>query len=712
LQHAHQRGVLHRDVKPSNILLGSDGQPMLLDFNLAQSDSSEQAHASLGGTVAYMSPEHLRALAARDPALARAVDQRSDVYALGMVLFEVLAGRSPFDQSASYTPLPVLIEAMALERGRTVPSLRAVRPDVPWSLESILRRCLAPNPDQRYQQAEDLAEDLRRFLDDQPLRHAPELSQVERLRKWARRHPRVTSAAPICATAALLLLGAGLALATVGSSLTETRRDLDEVHAQDRKRSFEKGAARALFLVNTTHELEDHLRQGRTVCEETLGLYGVLDRPDWERHPDWVRLAADDRVRLAADARELVLLLAGARVRLAPDDRDTLKDALALLDLAEAIAGLPPCRALWEDRAAYREQLGDATGAKQARTRARDVEPHSARDFYLLAMTCARDGRYSPAIGYLDEALRRDPRHYWSWVQRGLCHQGKGDPVLAAADFGVCVGLEPGFAWGHFNRAYALAQSGRKAEAIADYGSALRCDPELLPAYLNRGLLRLEAGDAAAALTDFQHLLDRGRDDAAFHSWRGVALERLGRPNEADVAFEAARARAAGGPVALRARLLCVHGFAVAGRAPDKARSAFDAALAAERDNPQALYGRAMLLEREQKWDEALASYNRALVVSPDFVEARRFRAVLLARLKRFPEAEKEVREVLRREPDSGAARYAAACVSALASRQNASEADRAIELLRQAFALNYGRDKVVGDRDLDPVRDHPGFPK
>src|SRR5260370_41090346 len=173
LQHAHQRGVLHRDIKPSNILLGGDGQPMLLDFNLSLSADGwggEQAQASLGGTVAYRPPEHLRALASRDPALARMVDQRSDIYALGMVLLEMLAGRRPFDNNASYAPLPVLVEAMAVERGRGSPSLRAVRPDAPWGLESVLRRCLDPDPESRYRHAEELAEDLRRLLDDRPLR--------------------------------------------------------------------------------------------------------------------------------------------------------------------------------------------------------------------------------------------------------------------------------------------------------------------------------------------------------------------------------------------------------------------------------------------------------------------------------------------------------------------------------------------------------------
>jgi tetratricopeptide (TPR) repeat protein len=717
LHHAHQRGVLHRDIKPSNILLGGDGQPMLLDFNLSLSDAGEQAQASLGGTVAYMSPEHLRALASRDPALARTVDQRSDIYALGMVLFEMLAGHRPFDNNASYAPMPVLVEAMALERGRGSPSLRAVRPDVSWGLESVLRRCLDPDPECRYRQAEELAEDLRRLLDDRPLRHAPELSRAERLHKWARRHPRVTSAAPACAAALLLLFGAAVALTAVRSSLVDTQAQLGVAHAQDVKRDFEKGSERALFLLNTTNDLEDHLRQGLTVSEETLGHYGVLDRLDWEVHPDWQRLGDDDRRRLVADVRELLVLLAGARVRLAPHDHDTLTAALAVLDMAEAVPGLEPCRALWEDRAAYYRELGDATAATRARAAADKIEPKTARDYYLLGMTFARERRYAEAVTQLNEALRLNPRDYWACMQRGLCHQENNDPVLAAADFGACVGLEPDFAWGYFNRGYALSRCGRRTEALAEYTSALRCDADLLPAYLNRGLLRLEAAVgpgsetlAQQALDDFQQVVNRGRDDAALHSGRGVALERLSRHAEADVAFALAQRRAAGAPPAARIRLLWVYGFAVAARLPDDAREAFETVLTTEPHNAQALYGCGMLLMARGRSTEALSYFDRAVAAPGDVTEARRFRAILLARLGRFAKADVEMQKCLDADPSSGAIQYAAACVAALSAREDPREVARAVEFLREAFKLHYGRDQAATDPDLTNVRGNPEF--
>jgi serine/threonine protein kinase len=456
LQHAHQRGVLHHDVKPSNILLGADGQPMLLDFNVSQNLRREQAQVkvTVGGTVAYMAPEHLRAFCGAEA--DGDVDHRADVYSLGIVLYEMLVGGKPFDQTGSYSPVLSQMTAMALERSRHLPSLRQHRPDVPWSLESIFRTCLAPDRDRRYRQAEHLAEDLGRFLDDRPLRHAPELSRVERVRKWTRRHPRLTSSAAVALAAALLLGAAGAGLASVRGHLADTRQELQTTRAREIARSYEAGTVRALCLVNTVTDVQEHFARGVEVCERTLALYHVLDRDDWQEAPDWRRLDADQRQRLAEDTRELLLALAWGRVRTRSGDRGGLREALALTERADAIAGLGPSRALWEGRAWFLERLGEAGQARAARDRAAALEPVGARDHYLLATTYARSGRYADAVRHLDRALALNPSHYWSAVQRGICHQELGQYTLAAGDFGRCIGLWPEFAWGYFNRGCVL----------------------------------------------------------------------------------------------------------------------------------------------------------------------------------------------------------------------------------------------------------------
>ena len=190
LDHAHSRGLLHRDLKPANILIAADGTPMLLDFNLAAETEPERdgdpgegrAHrAMLGGTLPYMSPEHLDALDPDGSTTPEEVDERSDLYALGLILFEMIAGEPPFAElPAGLTPLETIRFMIEDRRRRPVPSLRARCPDVPWSLDALTCQCLDPDPDRRHRSAHELSEDLRRFLENLPMKHCPEPSLRER----------------------------------------------------------------------------------------------------------------------------------------------------------------------------------------------------------------------------------------------------------------------------------------------------------------------------------------------------------------------------------------------------------------------------------------------------------------------------------------------------------------------------------------------------
>jgi serine/threonine protein kinase/Flp pilus assembly protein TadD len=718
LHHAHERGILHRDIKPSNVLIGADGQPLLLDFNLSTDvkEARTRESAALGGTVAYMAPEHLGAMASRDPAQARKVDRRSDIYSLGMVLFEMLVGHKPFDQSASYAPMPALIEAMAVERAHVIPSVRERRPDVPWGLESVLRKCLHPDPQQRYQRADHLAEDLRALLNDRPLRHAPELSRAERMRKWSRRHPRVSATAAVGGVAVGLLLSLSGVLAWAWSGWEDAR---DQLSFAGHLHEFDENAVRAFCLISTTAELQglDHHRRGLDLCRRSLDLYGVLDRDDWQQAPGWARLDKARRLALLESVREVLLLYAWALARTEEYRPDVLHEALALLAKAERIGELPPTAALWEDRAFYLEKLGRGPEALAARERARATPPATARDFYLLATTRIRtEGPASePVLAALDQALRLNPQHFWALMQRGACRLEKGDTLLAVSDFSEAIRLRPDAPLAYFNRGYALARAGRHAAAAADYAAALERDPEFVLASLNRGLIFLEMKQFAPALADFDRAVAMGRDDAPVHAGRGMALEGSGQSAEADAAFARAFARLDRLDEKARLRLLWVYGFTVSARLPGKAREAFDAVLAAEPANPQALYGRAMLAANEDHIEEALALFQRALHADPTFVEARRFRAVLLARRGAFDKAGLDINACLEKEPHSGPTLYAAACVAALALEhaaplQAGGIADQALVLLEQAFRQRYGQDRAAADPDLAPLRTLPAF--
>jgi eukaryotic-like serine/threonine-protein kinase len=172
LAHAHERGVLHRDIKPSNLLLGADGTLHVTDFGLARSSEHPDLTETgdLAGTLRYMAPERFR----------RWCDPRSDLYGLGLTLYELLTLRLAFDAPDRSRLLRALLEDHP-------PRPRAFARDIPRDLETIVLTLIAKEPGHRYPSAADLAADLQRFLDGRPIR-ARRPSAARRLWSWAKRH--------------------------------------------------------------------------------------------------------------------------------------------------------------------------------------------------------------------------------------------------------------------------------------------------------------------------------------------------------------------------------------------------------------------------------------------------------------------------------------------------------------------------------------------
>jgi tetratricopeptide (TPR) repeat protein len=222
----------------------------------------------------------------------------------------------------------------------------------------------------------------------------------------------------------------------------------------------------------------------------------------------------------------------------------------------------------------------------------------------------------------------------------------------------------------------------------------------------------LELRHYGAALADFDRALARGRDDVFLHTGRGVALEGLGRHAEADESFRLAFDRGRPTPEAALTRCRWVYAFAVAARLPAKAQAVFDEVLRREPENPQALYGRAMLAAEEGELGRAVGFFDRALRSNPGFVDARRNRAVLLARQGRFEPATRDINWCLEREPQGGATLYAAACVLARAAERTLDPevANQALDFLERAFLQGYGKDRAAGDKDLAGIRRLDGF--
>jgi tetratricopeptide (TPR) repeat protein/TolB-like protein len=192
VHYAHEKGVLHRDLKPGNILLDNHGEPLVSDFGLARSEAvSSYLTRSLSsfGTPGYIAPEQADGPAAR-------LTPAADVYSLGAILFELLTGRTPFIGDSVFS----VMKQSAQERA---PKVRTVAPNVDRDLEIICDRCLEREPADRYQSAAELADDLQSWLDDRPIRaRAPGVWR--QTRRWTR-HNRML----VVTLAALFLVGAG-----------------------------------------------------------------------------------------------------------------------------------------------------------------------------------------------------------------------------------------------------------------------------------------------------------------------------------------------------------------------------------------------------------------------------------------------------------------------------------------------------------------------
>ena len=188
LGHAHERGVIHRDIKPSNLLIDDLGKVWVADFGLARrlADPGLTQHDSLLGTPRYMSPEQGR---------VGPIDGRSDLYSLGATLYELLTLRPPFDGRSAAE----LIDQIARQEPA---SLRSIDPKIPRDLETIVLKLLAKNPGDRYETASDLADDLSRFLNLEPVQ-ARRISPVGRAWRFARRHPGISSVSAIASMTVL-----------------------------------------------------------------------------------------------------------------------------------------------------------------------------------------------------------------------------------------------------------------------------------------------------------------------------------------------------------------------------------------------------------------------------------------------------------------------------------------------------------------------------
>ncbi len=576
VQHAHDQGVVHRDLKPLNLLVGEGLHPYVVDFGLAR-PTEEGWTVTLPdtaiGTPSYMSPEQVRGGA---PASRPAVD----VYALGAILYHVLAGKPPFGGATAFD----VMEAVTKEPPDPLPE------GVPRDLAVVALKALEKDPARRYGSARDFADDLGAWLDGAAI-SARAVSAPERAWRRIRRHP-----VAVLAVVALVAIAAVALVARRGDpGVPEdlARREQAAAARDAAFRRLEAGrpalelAQRGLYSAATPFaEISRRSAEARDAFEEAIAkspdyaaAHHLLGQAQFLRgelgaaEASWTRAVQIDP-RLAAARLDLARLHVARAFRAnltglpgKPDDMAAESAAAvaqveaALKDGAGWESGVQKSVAealkLWaaHDWAALRtsveealarhgagpgtEELDwllgsmlDAAPAVAALDRALAKRPWYAEALFVRALRRRESGDLDGAIADYSKLIEMRPRAVEAYNNRGRLRHLKKEGAAAIADFDAALAIEPAYADALINRSLARQSGGDAAGARRDLDAAIQADPSVPSAWNNRGVLRAAAGDLPGAESDFGEALKRDSTYAAAWFNRGRYRLRSGREED------------------------------------------------------------------------------------------------------------------------------------------------------------------------------------
>jgi tetratricopeptide (TPR) repeat protein len=454
MHYVHLRGIIHRDLKPANVLLAPE--PKLTDFGLAKLSGDGSANCvtrGILGTPNYMSPEQARG--------SKQIGPVADVYALGAILYETLTGRPPFQGQTS-------IEVLHSVGTEEPASPHRLNPKVPPDLETICLKCLHKEPAARYASALELAEELRRFVDHQPIL-ARRVSLWNRAVKWTKRRPAVAAMLAVAAVAALLV---GL-LHTRHQSISQA--EADQARADERREQF------------------DRLQQARTIYWEFTQVRGdalfhwsfatLLPNADSPANLDEARKAA---------RKALVLVNGDGDSQTAP----RFNPFWSQREKDDVAAGCYQLRVVLDEPGAWR-RLPQKTDGSAA----------NFIDYLLAGHGQQRGGDYQAAAHSFQMALGLEPADFWAQCFLALCQLKLKRPSEAQASLTKCVTQKPDFIWTRLLRGLAESELNEFDGARSDFDTALQLNPSEDARYVvqvSRGLLRFRQKQWDAAVADLQ----------------------------------------------------------------------------------------------------------------------------------------------------------------------------------------------------------------
>jgi tetratricopeptide (TPR) repeat protein len=697
---AHAVGIVHRDVKPANLLVDMAGRLWVTDFGLAQvqSDTRLTMTGDLIGTLRYMSPE--QALAKRV-----VIDHRTDIYSLGATLYELFTLQPAYDGSDRQE----LLRQIAFEEPKAVTRINKA---IPPELETIVLKALEKNPAQRYASAQDMAKDLERFLRNEPIR-ARRATMVQRLRKWGSRHkPIVTSAA---ASLLLVLLVAAVSIGWVlrDREVGRTRLAaqvaliLDDVDRLERDQKWPEAqtAAERAQAALEGGEADEAVRRQVDEVQRELAFVALLDRIRQERaalvdgkfnHAGAARDYAVAFRDYGVDVEALPVEEAVARLRRKPalavpiaaalDDwvftRRTLGDAETRWQPLTALArGLDPdpirdrLRAAWL-RAVTPELQGELLRLAESI----DVKAHPPTTITVLFVTLERVGLDDAGLRVLRDGQYAYPADFWLNYDLGGAFFDRKAYADAIRYRTAAVSLRPDSAAAHHTLGSALDHHGKLGEAFAEYRRAIVVDAKYAAPHVNLGVALAEQGKLDEAVAEFRQAIALDAKLAAAHNNLGNALCKQGKVEEA---VEECRQAVALDPKTGRWHTTLGNAL-YEQRKLDEAVAVCRKAIELDAKDAKAHNNLGNALGAQGKLDEAVAEHRKAIEFDAKLAEAHHSLGVALGAQGKLDEAVAEYRQAIALDPKN---------TKVLVNLGNAlheqGKLDKAVAEWRQAIALD-----------------------
>lgn len=700
LAHAHERGVVHGDLKPANVLIRNDGEPALIDFNLSKSlDGPTEGWA--GGTLPYMSPEQMQMLLGQ----ATRIDACTDVYAWGVILFELVEHRLPYPP-----PLSLAESDVKLALDNRQQPVRFTSPTATAGLKAIIRKCLSFSPSERYVSAVTLLEDVELEFANRRLIYARESLIAGRVPKLMRRYPRLFSAGPV-AVFGLLASGLLASLVVIGWNKNQM------LDAQARLANF-----RVESQLLLTEMLDPAPTQWQRLLTESTQLTDRLFNRDAEsfveHNEQQIRnalcwLSPSDRVAAQDDLLEFCLtvsaLTCSSAAELTDSQRDRLHQLLWYCSFVPASARVDVLLSGMHELIQHQGRHLPARYESMMRAREQQLDATDSHDLIelLQARTDVRQGQALQAMDRLRSINVNETPGYLYWMILGDAEAQLGQHEAATMSYGLAIGAAPKSVAAFVQRAEALQQLRNFEAAERDYSRAIALAPSMASLYMRRALVREKLSRYDEAIRDMDTALELEPSSNRMLFSRARMHRLANHPDKYQADFRRGVSITPRGVEDWVSRAL-----AQLPRYPDKAKADLNAALQLEADSILVLQNLAHVeSEHLHNTQAAMTALDQILELSPENELARAGRSVLLARQNRLDECLHDLEVLSQREQKLvPSILYQMGCAYALISPKRSESTQQAMRFLALAIRGGYGADVIASDPDLDPVREQAEF--